>query len=310
MPDLVTLGETMIVLNAARTGPLRYAESFNRSLGGAESNVAAGLVRQGYSAGWVSRLGDDEWGRYIAATLRGEGVDLSHVSLDPDAPTGLYVKERPAAGDPRVTYYRRGSAASRLSPADLDEGYIASARILHVTGITPALSPSCREAVFAAVAIARRAGVTVSFDPNMRRKLWSAGEARAVFRELAAQADILLPGRDEAELMTGLSDPVLAARALMELAPLVVTKLGPEGCLVGTERVDGFPLAPVDTVGAGDAFAAAFLAGRLDGLPPETSARRACAAGALVTQVVGDWEGMPTRAKLDAFISGKEAAAR
>lgn len=310
MPDLVTFGETMIILNPGRTGPLRYVESFSRSMGGAESNVAIGVIRQGHSAGWISRVGDDEWGRYVLATLQGEGVQVGRASFDALAPTGMYLKERPAAGDPRVTYYRRGSAASRLSPADIDPDYIRSARILHVTGITPALSPNCREAVFAAMEMARAAGVTVSFDPNMRRKLWTEDEARPVFREMAARADILLPGADEAELMTGIADPAEAARALAELTPLVVTKLGPEGCLVGTEKVAGFPMTPIDTVGAGDAFAACFLAAIMDGLEPAAAARRACAAGALTTQVVGDWEGLPSKAELDAFLAGKGVATR
>lgn len=310
MPSVVTFGETMVVLNAARTGPLRYVESFTRSLGGAESNVAVGVVRLGHTAAWMSAVGDDEWGRYIVTTLRGEGVDVERVMFDSTAPTGLYVKERPAAGDPRVSYYRRGSAASKLTARDLDESYIKSARILHVTGITPALSPSCREAVFAAVEVARGANVTVSFDPNMRRKLWDEQTARSVFRDLAAKADLILPGTDEAELITGEADPLKAARELKKLTPLVVTKLGPEGCLVNAQRVEGFPLAPVDTVGAGDAFAAGFLASMLDGKTPVEAARCACACGAKVTQVIGDWEGLPTRAELLRFMQGKGEVSR
>lgn len=314
VPELVTLGETMVVLAATVLGPMRYSETFRRAAGGAESNVAIGVVRLGHTAGWISRLGDDELGRYLLATIRGEGVDVSQVRLDPDAPTGLYLKDRPAAGDPSVLYYRRGSAASRLSPADLDPAYIRGARVLHLTGITPALSEGCRETVRAALGIAREAGVLVSFDPNFRRRLWPEAEAAPVFRELAARADLLLPGLAEGEIMTGLREPEAIARALLDLGPgTVVLKLGPEGALLadagGIRHIPGFPMSPVDTVGAGDAFAAAFLAGVLEGIPRDEAVRWGCAAGALATQTPGDWEGIPERSRLAAFLAGRGGGA-
>ena len=150
-PRVVTLGESMIVLNPATTGPLRHVQTFHRSLAGAESNVAIGLVRLGITTGWVSRLGNDEFGRYALTTLRGEGVDVSRVVIDDAAPTAVYFKELRGGRDPAVYYYRRGSAASRLGPADISEEYIAGAELLHVTGITPALSDSCYRAVMTAI---------------------------------------------------------------------------------------------------------------------------------------------------------------
>ncbi|MDP2871580.1 MAG: sugar kinase [Bacillota bacterium] len=322
-PRVVTLGESMVVLNPATTGPLRYVHTFHRSLAGAESNVAIGLVRLGIPVGWFSRVGGDEFGRYVLATLRGEEVDVSRARTDADAPTGVYFKELRAAGDPSVYYYRRGSAASRLSPDDLDPAYIASAELLHITGITPALSDSCRRTVLRAVEIARASGTLVSFDPNYRAKLWSPDEARPVMREIARQADIVMPGLAEAELLTGAVDPTTAAGELLAAgARLVVVKLGPAGAMVAAaaaagqgagaapETVPGFAATPVDSIGAGDAFAAAFLAGILSGCSPVNAARQANAAGALATQVVGDWEGMPDREALDRFMAGREAVTR
>jgi 2-dehydro-3-deoxygluconokinase len=297
--DLVTLGETMVLFLAEQAGPLREASTFRKHVGGAESNVAIGMCRLQHSAGWISRVGDDELGRAILFRLRGEGVDTSRVIVDPEAPTGVMVRERREVGPIAVAYYRRGSAASRLSPADIDEAYVAGARTLHLTGITPALSESCREATFAAAEIARRAGVRVVLDPNMRRKLWSEDEARTTLRDLAAKADVVLPGADEAELLTGASDPLTAARDLLKLGPdLVVVKLGADGAMAVTGdrvvRVPGVALPRVvDPVGAGDAFAAGFHTGWLRNLSLEDTLALANRCGAIATTVAGDIEALP-----------------
>ena len=289
----------MILLLAEQSGPLREATSFRRLIAGAESNVAIGVCRLGHSAGWIGRVGDDELGRAILLRLRGEGVDLTHARADPAAPTGLVIRERREFGPIDVVYYRRGSAASRLGPDDLDEDYIRRARILHLTGITPALSTSCRDAVFAAADIARAAGVTVVLDPNLRLKLWSKDEARLILRELAGKADVLLPGAEEAELLTGENDPEAAARALLGLGPkLVVVKTGVDGSLAVSEsevvRVPAMPLARVvDPVGAGDAFAAGFHVGQLRGLSLPETLWLANRCGALAMTVPGDIEGLP-----------------
>ncbi len=299
--DLVTLGETMVLFLAETVGPLREATTFRRYVAGAETNVATGLCRLGHTAGWISRLSDDEFGRIVAFRLRGEGVDLSRTKLDPGAPTGLMIREQREIGPLDVIYYRRGSAASRLTPADLDADYIANARYLHLTGITPALSASCRETSFAAAAIARAAGVPVVLDPNLRFKLWGRDEARATLRDLAAHADILLPGADEAEFLTGEADPETAARALLALAPsvaLVVVKLGPQGALaVSRDELVHVPSAPlprvIDPVGAGDAWAAGFYAGRLRGLALAEGLALANRCGAWATTAPGDADVFP-----------------
>src|SRR5687768_10368379 len=157
--DVVTLGEAMIVMVPDRVGLLRNATRFERFVAGAESNVAIGLARLGHSVGFVTRVGDDEFGRTILATLRGEGIDVAHVRVDPAAPTGLFFKERRKPGETRALYYRAGSAASLLAPEDVPEDYIRDSRCLHLTGITPALSRSCRATIDRAIDIAREAGV-------------------------------------------------------------------------------------------------------------------------------------------------------
>lgn len=300
MPDLVTLGETMLLLVAEQAGPLREATTFRRSIGGAESNVAIGLCRLGHTAGWISCLGDDELGMHVLGRLRAEAVDVSRVRIDPTRPTGLLIRERRELGPLEVIYYRSGSAASALSAADVDEAYVRSARFLLLTGITPALSASCREAVFAAAEIARSAGVTLVLDPNLRLKLWTRDAARATLRDLAARSDVVLPGADEAELMTDEADPERAASALLALgARCVVIKLGAAGALAVTadsvDRVPGFALPRVvDPIGAGDAFAAGFLAGQLRSMDLVSSVALAARCGALATTVPGDIEGLPT----------------
>lgn len=316
MPDVITLGETMVLFAPLEPGPLRYARRFEMRFGGAESNFAVGIVRLGFSAGWISRLGDDEFGRYIFTQLRGEGVDVSRVRFDPEAPTGVFFKELGRPGGTRVYYYRRQSAASRLSPGDLDAEYFAGARWLHLTGITPALSDSCRAAVEAALGLARRFGLTVSFDPNLRLKLWPLATARRVLVPLLQQADVVLGGHEELCLLLEEPAPEAAAEVLLAAGVKVVAvKLGAEGALVVTadfrERVPAFPVAEVvDPVGAGDAFDAGFVAGQLLGRTLAESARLGNACGALMVSVRGDYEALPTLAEAEEFMAGRLPPAR
>lgn len=308
--EVVTLGESMILMIAEQAGPLREATTFRRHVAGAESNVAIGLARLNHKSGWISRVGDDEFGRAVIFRVRGEGVETSNVKFDVGAPTGLLVRERREVGPIDQVYYRRGSAASRLSPDDLDPAYIRQARFLHLTGITPALSESCRQTVLAAADIARSAGVTVVLDPNYRSKLWSRADASRVLRDLATRCDILLPGEEEAELLTGETDPELAAGRLTSLGPrLVVVKLGPHGALALTDgqvtRVPGVQLERiVDPVGAGDAFAAGFLAAQLRGLALADSLALANRCGAIAMTIAGDTESLPTWEQLTAQTAG------
>ncbi|GAD13915.1 2-keto-3-deoxygluconate kinase [Geobacillus kaustophilus GBlys] len=304
--DVVTIGEAMAVFTPIGGGFMRHAVTFTRRIGGAEANVAVGLARLGHRVGWMSKVGDDEFGKAILSFLQGEGVDVSRVKTDPKAPTGIYFKEKRRPGDTRVYYYRQGSAASRLTPNDLDEEYIARAKYLHITGITPALSRDCYETIVAAMAMARRHGVNIVFDPNVRLKLWpKVEEAREVLLQLAAQADIILPGAAEAAFLLGdQSVEEWGNQLLTAGASLVVIKLGASGAHYFTntyhEYVPGFPVGQVvDPVGAGDGFAAGLLSGLLDGLPLTEAVRRANAVGALATMVEGDAEGMPERDEVE-----------
>jgi 2-dehydro-3-deoxygluconokinase len=299
MLDMVTLGESMVLMNPLTNGPLQYVYYFSKHVAGAESNVAIGVRRLGFKSGWISRVGNDEFGKYILSFIRGQGVDVSQVKVDAEAPTGVFFKERRGFGLERVYYYRQGSAASKLSPEDLDPDYIGRSRILHLTGITPALSDSCRAATLKAVEIARRAGVKVILDPNLRLKLWSAEEARQFLLPLLEQVDAVLPNQEEAKLLTGCDEIEEACRDLARRGcSLVVTKVGAKGALLyvngEVELVPGYRVPRVvDTVGAGDAFAAGFIAGLLAGLDPVAAVRQGNLLGALAVGVEGDIEGLP-----------------
>jgi 2-dehydro-3-deoxygluconokinase len=312
--DVVTLGEMMVMLVATEPGPLRAIETFRKHVAGSEANVAIGLARLGHQPGWISRLGSDDFGLYIRNFLRGEGVDVSRVIFDPDHPTGIAFKERRELGARKVIYYRRGSAASHLRPSDLDAVYFTGARYFHFSGINSALSESTHETVLAAIDIARAAGAQVSFDPNVRLRLWDAETCRRTLRSLLPRCDLVMPGADEAELLTGESDPLRAASAIQALGPrLVLVKLGAEGSLAlsenGVERVPTIRLERIiDPVGAGDGFAAGFLSGQLRGMSVADSLRLGNLVGASATTVSGDVEGLPLRDEVQALESTRDVA--
>jgi 2-dehydro-3-deoxygluconokinase len=307
--DVVTIGETMILFTPQTTGLLRYAKNFTLSYAGAETNVAIGLSRLGHRVGWISQVGQDEFGESILSFVRGEGIDVSQVKKHPTAPTGLYIKEYLNKKEVRIYYYRHQSAASMMDRRNIDKDYISQAKYLHITGITPALSESCREMIFEAIDVAKEHGVKVVFDPNYRAKLWDTETAKPVLSEIAAKSDIILPGIDEGKLLLGQSNPEEIAHALLNLgAELVVVKLGSEGAYYQSKKefgyVSGFPVDVVDPVGAGDAFAAGFLSGLLEGLSLKLAVQRGNAAGALAVMVQGDYEGLPQRETLMRFMKG------
>ncbi|WP_330626374.1 sugar kinase [Vallitalea guaymasensis] len=310
--DVITFGESMVLFNPDAKGPLRYIHTFSKALAGAESNVAIALARLEHNVGWFSKLGDDEFGRYIECFIRGEGVDISRVIKDVTKSTGLLFKERFAHVNPNVYYYRKNSAASYLSPDDIDYEYIKSAKILHVTGITPALSESAKETVIKVVDYAKENNVIVSFDPNIRLKLWSIEEAKPVILELCKKADILFPGIDEAEMLLGISEPKEIIEAFHEMGPkMVALKLGKEGCRVSDKEeeyfVNGYTVKTMeDSVGAGDGFAAGFLSGLLRDKSLKECGEYANGVGAMATLVKGDVEGLPTYDQLLTFIDKKE----
>jgi 2-dehydro-3-deoxygluconokinase len=304
-PALVTLGETMALFTGDRVGPLRHATTMRVGIAGAESNVAIGVRRLGHPAAWIGRVGADELGQLVLGRLRAERVDVDAAVVDPEAPTGLMVKEHRTADLARVVYYRRGSAGSRLEPGDLDEARIRAARVLHLTGITPALSATARAAVHAAAETARGAGVPVSLDVNYRSALWPPERAAAELRDLARRCELVFAGEDEAELLVGdHGGPERAAEALAALGPRqAILKLGARGAVAVVDgrlhRQPALPVRAVDPVGAGDAFVAGYLAGVLDGGAGPDCLRTGAACGAFAVTVAGDWEGLPTREELD-----------
>lgn len=306
--ELITFGETMVVFNPETSGPLCFVNRFSKSIGGAESNVAIALSRLGHHVGWFSRLGNDEFGRYIQTIIRGEGVDTSKIIFDEEKQTGILFKEQFMQNDAKVYYYRKDSAASTMTEEDINEAYIKQAKILHITGITLALSETARKAVFKAIEIAKGAGVLVSFDPNIRLKLWSIEEAKPVLLEVAKYADIILPGVDEAKLLIHEENPEAIAKYFHELGcQMVVVKLGKDGCFVSDSKEQhyskGYFIPHLeDTVGAGDGFAAGFLSGYLRNMTIEDCAKRANAVGALATQVKGDIEGYPNETQVLQFM--------
>jgi 2-dehydro-3-deoxygluconokinase len=302
MFDVVTLGETMAVLSAPRVGRLRDMGCLRLSSAGSESNVAIGVCRLGYTSSWIGRVGADELGHMILATLRAEGVDVSKAMMDPTAATALMFKEMRIPNRARVTYYRRGLAGSRLSVDDLDDSLIRAARVLHVTGITLALSGTARSAAYEAVEIAKSAGVTVSFDLNYRSALWPPEEAVEHFRPVSALADIVFASEHELAILAP-EDPVDGARRLAgDGDRTVVVKRGPKGAFsVSPEGINEEPapsVTAIDPVGAGDAFVAGYLAATLDGLDSPGCLSMGCATGAFAVTVVGDWEGLPDRQDL------------
>ncbi|SCF45714.1 sugar kinase [Micromonospora mirobrigensis] len=305
MLDVVTFGEVMGLLVAYPGQPLRHANDFRRQIAGAEATVAVGLARLGHRTGWCGRVGEDAFGLAVMDTLRGEGVDVSRAGVDPGAPTGLLVRDAHPHRRITVSYHRAGSAASRTGPQHLDPGYLRSARLLHLTGITPALSESCLEAVREALRIARDGGLTVSFDPNIRLRLWPAQRAVPILRELLAGVDIVLASREEARLIAGREDA--AAWFLEHGSRLVVIKDGAVGAHATDGRtewaVPAFDASVLDPVGAGDAFDAGFLSGWLSDLPVPQCLARGAAAGALNVQALGDLDGLPYPDDLQAMLN-------
>ena len=310
MPDLVTLGETCVALVAKSRGPLRYATEFERRPGGAESTVAAGVARLGHGAGWMSRLGRDEFGAYVLGLMRSEGVDTAAVRVDPHARTGVFVRDNRADGRSSVIYYRKHSAFAGFGPDDLDEDYIASARVLHLTGITPGLSPSCRAAALRAVEIARANGVAVVFDPNYRAAVWPPEEARPCIEDLMLRSDHVLAGREDLIKLTGLTEEGVQLDYLHALGlPSVVLKLGARGavlsCADGVERIEGYGAEPAfDRFGAGDAFAAGYICGLLDGRDRRGAVALGNAVAGWSVRLPGNIESLPDRNDLRQLESG------
>ncbi|VVE37957.1 2-dehydro-3-deoxygluconokinase [Pandoraea cepalis] len=286
-PQVLAMGEAMVEFNQSPDDPRQYLQGF----GGDTSNFAIAARRQGVNTGFVSALGDDRFGRMLLDLWREEAVDTDAVRVDAQAPTGVYFVSHDASGH-HFDYLRAGSAASRYRPQDLPREALASASFLHLSGISLAISASACDAAFEAMSMIRAAGGKVSFDTNLRLKLWPLARARATMREAFSLTDVCLPSWDDVTAVTGLDDRDAILDALLSYGVKVVAlKLGREGCYVATpdERriVAPYPVKAVDATGAGDCFGGAFVARLALGEDPFAAARYANVCAALSTTGYG-----------------------
>jgi 2-dehydro-3-deoxygluconokinase len=304
--DMVTVGESMALFMGPPAAPLRPGGHATFSFAGAESNVAIGASRLGHRVAYVSRLGNDDMGRAILQSLRGEGVGTCGVRLDDEHPTSLMVRQHRTADLVTVSYYRREGAGSRICPDDIDAELIRRCRLLHITGITQSLSATACEAIEYAVSVATAAGVRVSLDVNYRNLMWSPEVAGRTLRRLLSCVDILFGDENELLMLRPGASADAAAESMQgDAVGEVVLKRGGRGASVWDDagRLDmpAVAVTAVDPVGAGDAFVAGYLSAYLDGAGVDERLRRAVACGAFAVSVRGDWEGNPRRDELGAI---------
>lgn len=303
-PDILCLGEPMLEFNQQPDG------TYLPGHGGDVSNCAVAAARQGASAGMLTHLGDDAFGSSFMDLWAAVGVDATAVQRKGDAHTGIYfVTHGPKGHD--FSYFRAGSAASRMQPDDLPQEALKAAKILHVSGISQAISDSAADTVFAAIETVKAAGGKVSYDTNLRLKLWPLERARAVTHAAMARCDIALPGLEDAQALTGLEDPEAIADFYLRLgANVVALTMGSNGTLVATpddrQVIRGREVKAVDATAAGDTFDGAFLARLTAGDTPFQAARYANAAAALSTQGYGAVAPMPQRAAVEAFLAEED----
>ncbi len=298
--DIVCLGEPLVEF--VRSKHAELGEHYRPGFGGDTSNAAIAAARQGARVGYLTALGRDIFGDSVMALWAGEGVDTAEVRRHADAPTGIYFVDPHPSGR-RFSYFRKGSAASLYGPQDLPHDYVAGARALHLSAITLAISPSMRAASFAAIRAARAAGTLVSFDTNLRLALWSLDEARAAIALAIAQADIVFPSEDEALELWGLHDADAVLDHVLAFGPgIVALKRGDRGAVVATpERrleIPPAPCTPVDSTGAGDAFAGGFLARYLETGDPFEAGHYAARVAAGTVAGFGAVAPIPRRADL------------
>lgn len=306
---LLLAGEPMGLLIAQSEGSLDSVKGYSLAVAGAEFNVATGSARLGQNTAYLTKLGDDPFGKLISRTLNENGIDNSLVIYTKERRTGFMLKSKVSKGDPEIFYFRAGSAASTLSEEDVEKIDFTKFSNIHLTGILPALSDSTRAAVKLMLKKAREAGLFVSFDPNLRPQLWPSQEVMVSYiNDLASKADLVLPGDGEGKILCGTTDAYEINKFYLELgAKTVVTKCGPKGALISDGKtetmVPGFIIDKVvDTVGAGDGFAAGTLTGLMEGLSIDKAVERGCAIGAIQCTFVGDNEGLPTPEQLKAFM--------
>ncbi len=317
MAEVILFGEPMVLFSGLEYGALKDVDNYRKSLAGAELNVCIGLTRLEHKTTYITKLGaHDPFGASIYEGLQKEKIDVSNVSFDEENLTGFMLKAKAKNGDPDTFYFRKNSAASHISPADIEKVSFDGVRHVHVTGIPCALSESCLAASERLIERAHANGVYVSFDPNLRPSLWKDRETMAkVLNDIACRCDMVMPGISEGKILTGYDRPEqIAGYYLAKGVKDIVIKTGRTGAYVENAsvhaQVPSFPVEKfakvVDTVGAGDGFAVGVISGRLENLPLQEAAMRGNVIGGLQLTVPGDNEGLPTRAGLrDAIERGK-----
>ncbi|MCT1195177.1 sugar kinase [Lactococcus lactis] len=312
MTEFITLGEPLVVLASENQDiSLDEAEHFSKYLAGAELNVAIGLSRLGHKGIYISKVGDDSFGNFIIESVKKAEIETTYLTKDKNYSTGFYLKQKVSEGDPKVDYYRKNSAAANLSIAELKALDLSGIKIAHLSGIFPALSETSLKTFQAFNQKLNEADILTIFDPNLRPVLWDNQEKMIrIINDLAKQSQIILPGINEGEILTGSSEPEKIADFYLEQSPLtkiVVVKLGADGAFVKLKNgeqyfVSGFKVAKVvDTVGAGDGFAVGLESALLEGKTLKEAVKLACVVGALAVQSSGDSEGYPTKEELKAF---------
>ena len=309
--DVLTVGETMVVFIPEQKQLLRYVDRFKKGIAGAESNVAIGVSKLGHTSCWISKLGCDELGEYVLREIRGEGVYVSEVIRDENASTGLMIKQFSEANETSVFYYRRNSAASTLNKDNISEEMIQNSKIIHITGVTSALSGSCAEMNLTLAKKAKKNGVLVSFDPNIRLRLWSKNEAAETLRPLLDMCDIVEIGLDEAKVLLDTDNINEVVRILREKKiHKIAVKLGSKGAIVADEssmyEIPPYSVKVIDNIGAGDAFAAGFLCGILEERDLFTCGKMGAMMGAQAVGPLGDIEGLPDRKRLELLLNGNK----
>jgi len=304
MSKIVAIGEPLIQFNAVTKGPLRHVHLFEKHIAGSEANFCVASTKIGHECTLIARVGKDEFGINIVEWLKGKGVNVNYIKFD-NAPTGIYFIQRgyPVPNKSELIYYRRESAGSRLSVDDIDEKLIKEADLVHSTGITLAISKSAREAVFKAFNMARR----ISFDTNIRLKLWNKEEARIEILKLLRKVDFLITDYDDSKILFNEEDPDKCFKICSEIGvKTLIFKLGAKGAILYHEGSKYFAKSyqvPVeDPTGAGDALGAVTISLLLKNFDPEKAIKFGVAAASLVIMVRGDQENLPTIEEIEKFI--------
>lgn len=310
MSKILLMGEPIALLIAKEIGPLDQIDQFERKLAGAEVNVCIGLTRLGHEALYLTRLGRDPFGLYITEKLKKENISTNYIIYDDVYKTGIQLKSKVLVGDPVTEYYRKSSAFTFLNSLDVDKIDFTDIEYVHVTGIPPALSETCRDATYKLIELAKSNNIFVSFDPNLRLTLWQDKKyMKDIINDLSSKSDLILPGKEEGLILCGTDKPERIADFYQNLGVnKIIIKIGPAGAYVRDENdsyiVCGFEVEKViDTVGAGDGFATGVISGIAEGLSLKDSVLRGNAIGAIQVTHVSDNEGLPTHDQLKSFMS-------